>query len=50
MWSLFMAWTWRRTLTAWEVVLYLAAAAVAIASLAWLATPLANELLMWFWD
>ena len=49
-WSLFMAWTWRRTLTAWEVVLYLAAAAVAIASLAWLATPLANELLMWFWD
>jgi hypothetical protein len=50
MWSVFMVWTWRRTLTVREVVLYAAAAAVGIASVAWLATPLANELLMWFWD
>ena len=50
MWSSFMVWTWRRTLTVREVVLYAAAAAVGIASIAWLATPLANELLMWFWD
>lgn len=50
MWSVFMAWTWRRTLTAGEVVLYVAAAAVGIATIAWLATPLANELLTWFWD
>jgi len=50
MWSVFMVWTWRRTLTVREVVLYAAAAAVGIASIAWLATPLANELFMWFWD
>lgn len=50
LWSAFMAWTWRRTLTAGQVVLYAAAAAVGIATIAWLATPLANELLMWFWD
>jgi hypothetical protein len=50
MWSLFTVWTWWRTLTVREVVLYAAAAAVGIASIAWLATPLANELLMWFWD
>ncbi len=50
MWSFFMVWTWWRTLTVREVVLYAAAAVVGIASIAWLATPLANELLMWFWD
>ena len=50
MWSAFMAWTWRRTLTAGQVVLYVAAAAVGVATIAWLATPLANELLTWFWD
>ena len=50
MWSVFMAWTWRRTLSAAQVVLYVAAAAVGIATIAWLATPLANELLTWFWD
>lgn len=50
MWSVFMAWTWRRSLTAGEVVLYAAAAAVGLATIAWLATPLANELLSWFWD
>ena len=49
MWSVFMAWTWRRTLTAGEIVLYAAAAVVWIATIAWLATPLANELLTWFW-
>lgn len=50
MWSAFMAWTWRRTLTAGQVVLYVSAAAVGIATIWWLATPLANELLTWFWD
>ena len=50
MWSVFMAWTWRRTLTVRQFVLYAAAAALGIATIAWLATPLANELLMWFWD
>ena len=50
MWSLFMAWTWRRTLTAREVVVYATSAAVGVATIAWLATPLANDLLMWFWD
>jgi hypothetical protein len=49
MWSVFMAWAWRRTLTAGEVVLYLVAATVGVATIAWLATPLANELLTWFW-
>ncbi|WP_457192475.1 hypothetical protein [Nocardioides sp. P5_E3] len=50
MWSVFMVWSWWRTLTVLEVVLYAAAFAVGVASIAWLATPLANELLMWFWD
>ena len=50
MWSLFMLWAWRRTLAVQEVVLYVVAAAVGIATIAWLASPLANELLMWFWD
>ena len=50
MWSLFMMWTWRRTLVVREVVLYATAATVGIATIAWLATPLANDLLMWFWD
>ena len=45
-----MVWTWRRTLTVREVALYAAAAAVGIVTIAWLATPLANDLLMWFWD
>ena len=50
MWSLFMVWTWRQTLTVREAVLYAAAIAVGVATIAWLATPLANDLLMWFWD
>ena len=50
MWSAFMAWTWRRTVSLRELVLYAAAAVVAIATIAWLATPLATELLAWFWD
>ncbi len=50
MWSSFMVWTWWRTLTVLEVVLYAVAFAVGAASIAWLATPLANDLLMWFWD
>ena len=50
MWSAFMAWTWRRTLAPPEVALYLSAALVALASIAWLATPLATELVTWFVD
>lgn len=50
MWSLLSLWAWGRKLTLREVVLYAAAAAVGIASVAWLATSLANELIMWFWD
>jgi hypothetical protein len=50
MWSSFMVWTWRQTLTVREVVLHAAAFAVGVATIAWLATPLANDLLMWFWD
>lgn len=50
MWSLFTVWTWWRTLTVREIVLYAAAVLVGVASIAWLATPLANDLLMWFWD
>ena len=50
MWSLFMVWAWRGTLTAREVVLYAAAAAVGVATIAWLTTSLATELLMWLWD
>lgn len=49
-WSLFSLWAWGRALSLREAVLYLAAAATGIASVAWLATPLANELIMWFWD
>jgi hypothetical protein len=45
-----MVWSWWRTLTVRDFVLYAAAAVAGIASIAWLATPLANELLMWFWD
>jgi len=33
-----------------EIVLYAAAVLVGVASIAWLATPLAKDLLMWFWD
>jgi hypothetical protein len=50
MWSLFMVWAWWRTLTPQQVSLYVAAAAVAVGSLAWLTTPLASELIMWFLD
>ncbi|WP_107771490.1 hypothetical protein [Nocardioides sediminis] len=50
MWSLLSLWAWGRTLASREVVLYVAAAAVGIASVAWLATSPANELLLWFWD
>lgn len=50
MWSLLSLWAWGRKLTLREVVLYAAAAAVGIASVAWLATSLANELIMWFLD
>jgi hypothetical protein len=49
MWSLFMVWAWRRELTSREVVLYVVAAAIGVATIAWLATPMANELLTWFW-
>lgn len=50
MWSAFDLWAWRRTLTRGQVALYAVAAGVAGASVAWLATPLATELLLWFWD
>jgi hypothetical protein len=49
-WSLLSLWAWGRTLTLREVVLYAAAAAVGIASVTWLATSPANELITWFWD
>jgi hypothetical protein len=50
MWSMLSLWAWGRALSVREAVLYVAAAAVGIASIAWLATPLATELIMWFWD
>jgi hypothetical protein len=48
--SVFAAWAWRRTLRLREVALYAGAAAVGVATIGWLFTPLANTLLMWFWD
>ena len=50
MWSLLSLWAWGRTLAPREVVLHAAAAAVGVASVAWLATSPANELITWFWD
>lgn len=50
LWSAFMVWSWRRTLTLTQVLLYATAFAVGVATIAWLATPMANELLTWFWD
>jgi hypothetical protein len=50
MWSLLCLWARGRTLTPREGGLYAAAAAVGIASVAWLATSPGNELIMWFWD
>lgn len=50
MWSLLSLWACGRTLASRQVVLYAAAAAVGIASVAWLATSPANELVTWFWD
>jgi hypothetical protein len=50
LWSVFATWSWRRTLTPWQVVLYAAAAVVAVASIAWLATPTGTELVAWSFD
>ena len=49
-WSLLSLWAWGRALSVREVALYVAAAAVGTATIAWLATPLANELIMWMLD
>ena len=51
MWSLFMVWTWWRTLTVLEIVLY-AAALRGRGRVHRLAghTAGGNQLLMWFWD
>jgi hypothetical protein len=50
MYSSFAVWAWRRTLRPRQVALYTAAAVVGVATVAWLVTPLASTLLMWFWD
>jgi hypothetical protein len=50
MYSLFSVLAWRPTLSLRQVALYAAAAVVGVATIAWLATPLASTLLMWFWD
>jgi hypothetical protein len=50
MYSVFSVWAWRPTLSLRQVALYAAAAVVGVATIAWLATPLASTLLMWFWD
>jgi hypothetical protein len=49
-WSGFSLWDAGRTMTRGAIILYAAAAAVALASIAWLATPFANDLLVWFFD
>ena len=50
MWSGFSIWDAWRTMPRSAIALYTAAAVVAVASIAWLATPLANDLLVWFFD
>jgi hypothetical protein len=49
-WSGFNLWDARRELTWTAIALYVAAAAVAVASLGWLTTPLASELFVWLVD
>ncbi|RYC07477.1 hypothetical protein [Nocardioides zhouii] len=50
MWSGLCIWDARSTMQRSAIALYAAAAVVAVASIAWLATPLANDLLVWFFD
>ena len=50
MWSGFSLLDAWRTMTAREIALYVAAAVVSAASIAWLATPLANDLIIWLID
>ena len=49
-WSVFHLWDARGELPRRAVALYVAAAVVAVVSLAWLATPLAGELFVWLVD
>lgn len=49
-WSVFNLWDARSTLGPGQVVTYAVAALVAVASIAWLATPRGAELIMWFLD
>ncbi|NYE36017.1 hypothetical protein F4692_001121 [Nocardioides cavernae] len=50
MWSGFSLWDARRTLPGTGVATYVLAVLLAIGSIAWLATPLATELVAWFLD
>jgi hypothetical protein len=47
-WSAYALWTGRHETTRGEVLTLAAASAIALATLAWLATPLADDLIVWF--
>lgn len=49
-WSGHALWTGRRESTRREVALLVAAIVVAVGTVAWLATPLSNDLMVWFLD